>query len=449
MPNKITELTRFRADLTRALARRGTRLLEAVDQAAEVAALEPLEAYFIARELGLDQARPLLLHLTEEQLQACVDLTCWQGNDFQATALGEWLATFAQESATDLARVFFALDNEVQVLFLAQTLIVYSLADDEIPTDEDEDSAEDEEKIRAMTPDSLYLLEIKPEAPMQINPLGLVGALYQYNADAAQYIITALRGEMPSQMEEEALRFRSGRMDELGFVAPDEAAILFTRPSQRPPARLQEPEECAVTRLPALYAQLLGESNLLVRSLALITDPSYLCRLEQELVWTINTAVIAYGETPRDIEYVADIAMRVRDTISLGMESLLVEKDAARDAPGTIDADQAVGLMKEWSMRDLFRHGYAATVALQKEVKQAMRLPQVHAWYHLPEMEQSDEPDDRLDRAFIRAQLGSHPLIGGFDPAAAERVRAFASLADITSSQERLKRLVERLISEQ
>ncbi len=443
MPNKITELTRFRADLTRALARRGARLLEAVDQAAAVAALEPLEAYFIARELGLDQARPLLLHLTKEQMQACIDLTCWHRNDFQTTALAEWLATFADEGATALARTFFALDSEVQILFLAQTLVVYSFEDDQIPDPEDDL----EEKIRAKTPDSRYLLEIKDEESMPVNPLGLVGALYQHDADEAEHLISAVRWEMPSQIEEEALRVRSGRMHELGFVAPDEATVLFTSPRKQPPHRPLTPEECAVTRLPALYAQLLGESNLLVQALALITDKSYLGRLEQELIWTINTAVIAYGETPRDIEYVADIAMRVRDTISLGLETLLAKVDAPDGQPAdhTFDASLAVGLMKEWSIRDLFRHGYAATVKLQAEVKEALRLPQVRAWYELPEMERSDEPDDRLDRTFIRAQLGRHPLVGGFDPADADRVRAFASLADIRAAESRLQRLVMRL----
>ncbi|MDP3694810.1 MAG: DUF6178 family protein, partial [Desulfocapsaceae bacterium] len=66
--NKIIELTPFRADLTRALTRRGERILAASDLAGEVAALEPLEAYYIVREFGLDQALPILLELSPEQL---------------------------------------------------------------------------------------------------------------------------------------------------------------------------------------------------------------------------------------------------------------------------------------------------------------------------------------------------------------------------------------------
>ena len=47
--NKIVELTPFRADLIGSLSRRGERILVATDLADEVAALEPLEAYYIVR----------------------------------------------------------------------------------------------------------------------------------------------------------------------------------------------------------------------------------------------------------------------------------------------------------------------------------------------------------------------------------------------------------------
>lgn len=446
MTNNIIELTRFRADLTRALTRRGARLLESENQADDVAALEPLEAYLIARELGLEQAKPLLLHLTQEQLQANIDLTCWQRHDFQASALEEWLATFIDADTSIVARTFLALDSEVQILFLTQTLKVYSFEDDQIPEPEEDDV---EEVLRASTPDGLYLLEVRSDEPMKINPLGLVGALYQYDEEEARHLIASVRWEMPSQIEEEALRFRSNRMHELGFVSPDEASVLFTPPRPQPPPRSLEPEVCSVTRLPALYAQLLGESNLLVRALAMITAPADLCRLEQELVWAINSAIIAYGESPRDIEHVADIALRVRDTISLGLETLLSKTASDEQAnKGGSDALRAVDFMKQWSMRDLFRHGYAAATPLLHDLKKAMQLSSFHAWYSLPELEQSDEPEDRLDRAFIHALKGRHPLFGGFDPAQSGKVQAFACRADIIAAQLRLQQIILRVSQE-
>ena len=99
-------------------------------------------------------------------------------------------------------------------------------------------------------------------------------------------------------------------------------------------------------------------------------------------------------------------------------------------------------------MTDLFRHGYGATTVLQGEVKQALAEPSVAAWYNLADTEQSDEPADRLERAFVAGLLGRQPLRGGFDPGNAETVRAFACLAEIAAAQARLTRLTAHFRSQ-
>ena len=144
--NNIIELTPFRADLTRALARRGERLLASNDLADEGAALEPLEAYYIVREIGLDQALPVLLELSPEQLEACVDLDCWNRYDFAVDSLDQWLTAFSLAGPEALARAFFSLDYVVQLLFLAQTVTVYDPDTDEVPQEDEEYGP-----LRAMT----------------------------------------------------------------------------------------------------------------------------------------------------------------------------------------------------------------------------------------------------------------------------------------------------------
>ena len=439
--NNIIELTPFRADLTRALACRGERLLAAADLADEVAALEPLEAYYIVKEIGLDRALPILRELSQEQLQAGIDLDCWNRYDFAADSFDKWLTAFALDGPETLARAFLSLDYVVQLLFLAQTVTVYDPDTDQIP-------AKDKENIksRAMTPDGFYLLELKTEMVLKIHPFTLLDALYQYDPTAAHQLLSDIRVDLPTQIEEEALRFRSGRMNDLGFVAPDEAAILFSRPAIRQPLpRPQKPIDSACTRVPSVYAGPLSKTTLLQQALSLITDQERLSRLEQEIVWAINSAIIAYGEKTEDIKQISDIAERVRDTISLGLESLLAQQESDWTLDDGAAAAKASDLLDVWCIIDLFRHGFAATMGLQQEVRQALREPRFHAWYNLPETEQSDEPGDRLERAFVTALLGRHPLRSGFDLAKAENVKAFACLADINVAHVRLKRLVARI----
>ncbi len=435
----IIELTPFRANLTRALARRGERLLVATDLADEVATLEPMEAYYIVKELGLDRALPILLQLSQEQLQAGIDLDCWNRYDFGADNFDKWLTAFALAGPEALAKAFLSLDNVVQLLFLAQTVTVYDPDTDQVPQQDKANT-----KPRAMTPDGFYLLELKTELALKIHPFTLLDALYQYDPTATHQLLSDIRVDLPTQIEEEALRFRSGRMNDIGFATPDEAAVLFSRPAiHQPLPRPQKPIDSARTRVPSVYAGPLGETSLLQQALSLITDQERLAILEQEIVWAINSAIIAYGEKTQDIEQITDIAGRVRDTISLGLESLLAQQEPNSQLDAA--AAKASDLLGVWSIIDLFRHGFAATMSLQQEVRQALREPRFIAWYNLPETEQSDEPGDRLERAFVTALLGRHPLRSGFDLAKAESVEAFTCLADINVAHVRLKRLVAKI----
>ena len=442
---KIIELTPFRVDLTRAMARRGERLLASTDLAAEVADLEPLEAYYIVREIGLDQALPILLELSQEQLEACVDLDGWNRYDFAADNLDDWLKAYALAGHEALARSFFALSYVVQLLFLSQTVTVYDPDTDQIPPEDEE-----QETPRVVTPDGFFTLELKTELALKIHPYTLLDALYQYDPAAAHQLLRGVRVDLSTQLEEEALRFRNGRMQDLGFAGPDEAALLFSRPSAGEPlprALDQNPLDSGHIRVPSVYAEPLSETTLLEQSLSLITDQDSLSRLEQEIVWTINSAIIAYGEKTQDIKQISDIAERVRDTISLGLEALLVvqEPDTPLDGSAAVKASD---LLKVWSITDLFRHGFAATIDLQQEVQQALREPGFRDWYELADTEQSEQADemgDRLERAFVIALQGHHPLRGGFDPADAARVMAFSCLAEIKTAQVHLKRLVGKI----
>ncbi len=436
--NKTVELTPFRADLARSLSRRGERILASADLADEVAALEPLEAYYMVREIGLDQALPILRELSPEQLAACVDLDCWNRYDFAIDNLDEWLTAFALAGPEALAIAFFSLDYVTQLLFLAQTVTVYDPDTDQVPP---EDQGQD--TPRAATPDGFYLLDLKDEIALKTHPFSLLDALYQYDPNEAHRLLSASRVDLPSQIEEEALRFRNGRMQDIGFAPPEEAASLFSRPATRPASpRLPKPLESAPSRLPSVYAGPLVATSLLQQALSLITDKEQLAGLEREIVWVINSAIIAYGEHARDVKQIINIAERVRDTVSLGMESLLAQEQEGlpNDA-----AAKAAGLLEVWSITDLFRNGFAATMELQQEARRSLDRPQFRAWYDLTETNQSDEPGDRLERAFVTALLNRHPLYSGFNPAHAEEIKAFACRAEIAAAHVRLKKLVTRI----
>ena len=438
--NKIIELTPFRADLTRALSRRGERLLASTDLAVEVAKLEPLEAYYVVREIGLDLALPIIIELSSEQLMAGIDLDCWHGTGFAADSLDEWMQAYALAGPEALAKGFLALDHVVQLLFLCRTVTVYDPDTDQVPPEK-----EASETPRVVSPDGFYILDLKSELDLKIHPYTLLDALYKYDSNAAFHLLRAVRVDLPTQIEEEALRFRNGRMEDIGFVGPEEAAVLFSRPSPEISVIHQKPLSRDFARLPAVYAESLGETTLLPRVMGLIKDPECLARLEQEIVWAINSAIIAYGEKTRDIDQITEIAERVRDTISLGLETLIANQEVNGLLVTPAVLSQAADLLEVSSVNELFRHGFAATLPLQQQLQQAMASPDFRDWYNLADTDQSDEPSDRLERAFVTALRGRHPLRGGIDLAKDDGVTAFSCLDEIHTASERLKQLVAGL----
>lgn len=426
--NVIT-LTRFRADLARSLSRRADKLIEAPNLREQVQALEPLEAYFIVKEVGLDSALPILRAATADQLQAFVDLDCWRGDQPDAIELDAWLSAFAADGPDALASAFTSIDSELQVWFLSEVLKVYEAEGDEQIPDVDKGVR------RFNTPDRLFVVDVKSSYEGELDPLVLLDALYRHDNEDAYRLLVASRWELSSTLTEEAYRFRSGRVEDMGFPSRDDSLTLFAPPPTQPrPPRVAAHDW--LQTLPALYAAPLLDRSLLSRALGGLDDEKLVAQLERDFLHLVNLAVVAFGESPRDVSHVADITARVRDTVSLGLESL-TGKEAG-------DAELA-SLVSAWSLVDLFRQGYQQVVPLQKRASTLARDPVIAAWLQKVETEADDYAEDKRDRAFVQGLLHVPPLLAGTDPMKPRAAKAFASREELTAAEQRLAGLAQRL----
>lgn len=426
--NVIT-LTRFRADLARSLSRRADKLIESSNLREQVQALEPLEAYFIVKEVGLESALPILRAATAAQLQAFVDLDCWRGDTPDMIELDAWLSAFAADGMEALASAFSSLDEELQVWMLAEALTIYEAQEDNSVPDAPQNGR------RFNTPDRMFVVDVKPGYEGELDPLMLVDALYRHDNDEAYRLLVAARWELASTLAEDAHRFRSGRVEDMGFPPRDEAVILFSAPPTQPrPPRIAQ-HDVAQT-LPALYAAPLLDRSLLSRALGAVASEQLVGQLERDFLHLVNLAVVAFGESPREVAHVTDITARVRDTVSLGLETLA--------GPDATDADLA-SYVTAWSLVDLFRQGYQQVLPLQKRANTLVRDPVFMAWYQKVETEADDYAQDKRDRAFVRALLQTPPTFAGVDPTKPNVGRAFASRAEIDEASARLAALQERV----
>jgi hypothetical protein len=178
----------------------------------------PSQDLFITiKEVGLSDSLELLELLSPEQVKACLDLDGWNHDRIDPKALGHWLESLFAANPRRAVQSFRELDVELISLLLKLYATVYDLSAEE--------EAADLGSVYSTTPDNHYMVVFDAAADEQHLIHFLKDALEQlYGRDMpfALRMIEAVRWETASALEEEALKWRDGRMQDLGFAPLDE-----------------------------------------------------------------------------------------------------------------------------------------------------------------------------------------------------------------------------------
>jgi len=432
-------LTRFPQDLSRALSRRGKDLLEAPNLPQAVNALSPLEAYYIVKEVGLEDATSLLLNASRTQIQTFIDLDCWSQDLPDPLDLEAWLAPFAALGKDALRLAFTALDLEIQTLYLLETLDIFE-------HDPEEPGGSGRDVPTKVTADSLFHLEKRhPTDERELDPFFVIDAIYSAGLEKPHALIMAALWESRSELQERAYQFRSGRLQDLGFPPPNEAMRIFAAPLATPPGVHLSKWSTLPSTLPAIYAQPLNSPSLVGRALQAVQSEELLSSIENDLIYLTNAAVIAYGQSPNDLKYTGEIATRVIHLLSLGLEVLLSEEHPLDHLKDPTIAHQAAGLLRKWPLQEIFRHGHRATEPLRREAHRLRNDPVVQSWLNLAPGD-DDYSSDRLDREFLAALCSSRPLYAGRNPLSPSEAKAFETQVELLQAEERLNDLAGRLL---
>lgn len=189
--------------------------------------LPEAELCYTLRTIGLEDASWLLALATDEQLVACFDLDAWRGLRLDHGRLDTWFAALAEADDETLARAAQAIDTELLVLYLRQHVDVFMKPS---PQDDPDWSPPDDSQTLE---GQFYFVARKTNddvAPL----LRLLHSLFQ--ADYWLYFraIQGVREELAPEMEEWALRWRTARLEDLGFPTWDSAMRIygFLRPEK-------------------------------------------------------------------------------------------------------------------------------------------------------------------------------------------------------------------------
>ncbi len=363
-----------------------------VDSEAAIRSASALEAYYAIKRRGLADATHALGFLSKEQIQTVLDLEVWAADTLDIPELLTWLEAFREAGLDALARAAKALDPEaLAALFRRRLLIAHKPSDDR--SDEDPVPAwltnppPDIEPI-VETPDGRYLIaararderteledddeEEAEEEKKQV--LALVGELYlDEDWGFVAHILRVAMDDLTTNLEEDAFRWRSARIEDLGFV-PFERAVAVYAPLA--PEALLAPAAryggLAELRLPRLHVEALGRGRLEAALRGL--DAKALGRVEGELLAVANAVLGADRIAPADLDAVEATLERLKATVELALAYGVPPEDRDDVATDRLEAQHA---------QTLFRVGFTLTAQRAARARAlCSRLPELglSAW---------------------------------------------------------------------
>ncbi len=423
-------LSRYRAQLDRGRrSRRADALFDAADPASAISALPPDEFFYVLHELGFPEALEIMVHGTAEQVQGALDLAIWDRDQISTERADEWLTAIAQAPYETVAAWVRGLDIELVALLLRQRARIYDLSLEEPP--------DEPEGILFDTPDRLFTLELLGDEQAQRTTQHLVEDLYRADQSMMRRFLIGMRSELDADLEETALRWRSGRMADLGFVdfyrALDvyrelDPASVHLEPS--PSTRL--PEESAADshlRLPMVMVDRLASTTPFARAVAALTSAAEVADLHSALVALCNRVLSADRVSPGDDPAVAGVVGRVAATLDLAVEFLSRGDDAA-----------GVTAVRRVPLTNLFRLGVSLVGKLHRLARSLVRQspfaslrPAVELW----------EPEDAEVIAALSRLRPLFPRLLDNPPTAGER--PFGSLRDLATTTAAVERAAAAL----
>jgi hypothetical protein len=199
------------------LARRAELLELASDLEQLVPLLPPAELCFVVKAIGLADAGWLLEHASEEQIATAVDLDAWSGRLPDRGRLGVWLAALGAAGEETLLRAARGLDFELLVYELRARISVVLTGRDEfvdLPSG-------------ALSLDGQFHLIPRESGDDLEDVLALLQTLFQHDYWFYHRLLQAVDMELDDDLEEWALRWRSGRLQDLGFPPLDDAKRIY------------------------------------------------------------------------------------------------------------------------------------------------------------------------------------------------------------------------------
>lgn len=322
----------------------------------------------IARSLRENGRLDLLVpYATAAQLTSILDLDAWERDQIDPARARSWLVDIVDHyghgararERGQLAALIYDMDPEMWTYAVLHGTRVY-----ELDPDMDEARQVAAELLGGLepweSPDGVFMVGV-PDDEFGRMALHVIKRVYEDSIEDGRQLLLSVMGGLPAPLEEDLLRWRSGRLADLGFV-PWEEAMRLLRPLAIQAALSDDPSDAGAH---------IGEDN--VPQVTRLDFPDLLGRIVErldahehgvrarEFMLLVNEVMAAQRFEPGDRNLQERALEQTRATITLGLEMLAAARADHPDLEGLLtDRVTTIGL------RSIFRVGFGALDKLRR-----------------------------------------------------------------------------------
>lgn len=397
-------------------------ILGRTDAEAVVAAMAEQDFYFTVKEIGRDEALPLLSMARRDQIDHLFDLEWWEKDRILPARSLEWLDLLAEAGEEKFLEWLYHTDYELLVSLFKKWIHVVVIP-------EETDLTEARDQLPRYTLDDQYFWEA--HYPQYEDLLTrILGFLFETHHGFYLEIMDHIVWALDTEVEEDAYRFHRGRLEDRAIPDFYDALDIYrsVRPEEIPHTKTTVDSK-QISDPPASFALAqVPEQDLLGRALREIRDESLFETLQHELAALSNKVIVADQISLDEAENLHEAVNKAITYVNLGLHL----KSAG-------NLQQAVVLLREVFLEYLFRLGQSQVNTLKNRLQKVRRQGWLSRW---PSgLNLLDPPWDRAAELL----LGKTPRLLRFqaDSEGSFREDLFRTPADLFEG----KRLIDTLIA--
>lgn len=366
--NETSEKIVSREEISSILELKGKDRMEAIlnhDNAQDlVQSLPEEEVYFTIKEIGEQDALPIISLMSPEQYQFLLDLELWKGYELKPERIEHWLPILLSCEADAIERWLKTIDLDTLILILKKNIRIHIKNTDE-PLD-----FKDEENFPFTLNGTYYIEVLNPKFRDYIEKL--LNYLSSIDFNFYLRLLDQVNWEIGTELEERAFRFREARLADKGFPTFDEALSLYQYLNPKILKIMLEEKKIHHINIqnhyqPPNFPMLIKENRIFFSiCLSELEDEYLLDRIKTELTYMANQAIVVDQPENIDLSVLKESLKKIGSYLSIGLEIM---------SGG--DILQAKRYLSEIPLKYLFQIGFGAALELKWKAEKILKK----GWY--------------------------------------------------------------------